>query len=164
MRRGHLGVPTIAVLGLALLGAACGSGGATADGSDAADRAITGATAGHAAAQAPRSLAATDDDDAEADAGAGADDEAPGLPSLGRIEALLEDFTVCLNGEGADVAVLTFEDMAARLPDLPVDADKAELFGYFYDRDPTDPVVAAAVEACESILDDPAIAIFIPVE
>ncbi len=162
----------VAVLAAAaLLLAGCGSSsestGSTGstEGDDSPDQ--LAATAADAEVQ-PGSEPIEDDGPADGSgnrpAGDSDADGPTGIPSFDAIDAVLADFTRCLNAEGAEVEDLGLEQMMVRLPDLPIDADRAEAFSLFYGRDLSEPVIRAALASCQSILDDPAVAIFLPPE
>ena len=86
------------------------------------------------------------------------------LPSFAAIDELLAEFSSCLNGAGANAPTLSLQEMLAKLPDLPIDADQGATFGHFYGLDPADPTVEAALLACDHLFDDPAVSMFIPAE
>ncbi len=94
----------------------------------------------------------------------GADLDIGDLPSFAAIDQLLVEFSSCLNGAGANAPTLSLQELLAKLPDLPIDADQGATFSHFYGLDPADPTVEAALSACDHLFDDPAVSMFIPAE
>ena len=83
---------------------------------------------------------------------------------MGVFDQALADIGGCLRDNGAEVGELTVADMLTKAQgDIPADGTLADIFGYFLDTDPTDPVFAAAVDACEdTVYANPGIAAFLP--
>jgi len=122
--------PLILLLALAIMGAACGSGGE--------------ATVAAAPLIVVEGSDAADTEPADADASVDEPDaDATGTPPEQTDEELALEFTQCMRDEGVD------------LPDPTVNADGSiELFqpGAISNIDPDDPAVANAVEVCGDLI------------
>lgn len=84
--------------------------------------------------------------------------------AMGELDESLARIQDCLVDNGVEDADLTLPTLLSKAQgEFPVESELIDVFGFFLDKDPNDPVFAAAVDACEELVyDTPALAAFLP--
>ena len=75
------------------------------------------------------------------------------LPDTGQIVDQLFGFTDCVRAEGIDVGDVGIAELLDRRASVPADvSSREEGIAYFFDLDPKDPAVLAAIDVCDGEL------------
>ena len=77
---------------------------------------------------------------------------AAAVPDPAQIVEQLFGFTQCLRDEGIDVGDVSLLELLPRQTNVPEGASRDEAIAYFFEMDPDDPAVIAAIGLCEGEL------------
>ena len=78
---------------------------------------------------------------------------AAAVPDPADIIEQLFTFTECLRGEGVDAGDVTLAELLPRQANVPADVgSREEAIAYYFEVDPEDPAVLAAIDVCDEFL------------